>query len=262
MKKIYFTILLSSFLSFSFSQNVPVDFETGGNGAGWTWTVFENDSNPPLQIIANPDPSGINTSATVAQFIAKANGNPWAGCETMHGSDIGTFSINSSNYLIRIMVWKSKISDVGIKLVTSSAASLGEIKVSNTLINQWEQLTFDFSAHIGGMTYDQLVVFPDFTSRTQDDTIYFDNVFGSSFVLGVDENEVAPISIFPNPTNGIVNVSSKNEIEEIELYDMAGKRLNKVQKVNSIDISAFENGVYVLKVKQNGSVTTKKIVKN
>ncbi|MEN8787808.1 MAG: T9SS type A sorting domain-containing protein, partial [Flavobacteriales bacterium] len=71
-----------------------------------------------------------------------------------------------------------------------------------------------------------------------------------------------PISIFPNPTNGIVNVSSKNEIEEIELYDMAGKRLNKVQKVNSIDISAFENGVYVLKVKQNGSVTTKKIVKN
>ena len=34
--------------------NSPIDFESGGHGAGWTWTVFENDSNPPLEVVSNP----------------------------------------------------------------------------------------------------------------------------------------------------------------------------------------------------------------
>ena len=42
------------------------------------------------------------------------------------------------------MVWKNVISDIGIKFVDSTAAAQPEIKVSNTLINQWEELTFDF----------------------------------------------------------------------------------------------------------------------
>jgi len=137
MKKTLLSLLISTVsFSLAFAHNIPVDFETGGFGSTWTWTVFENDSNPPLQIMPNPDPTGLNGSATVARFIAKKNGNPWAGCETQHGADIGTFVIDSTNYLIRIMVWKNKISDVGIKLVTNSAASLGEIKVANTKIKQ------------------------------------------------------------------------------------------------------------------------------
>ncbi len=66
--------------SLSFAQNGPINFEPGGQGANWTWTVFENSTNPPLEIIANPDPTGINTSATVAKFTALQGGNPWAGC--------------------------------------------------------------------------------------------------------------------------------------------------------------------------------------
>lgn len=180
MKSFYTTITAIALSAFSFGQNVPVDFEAGGNGANWTWTVFENNTNPALEIIANPNPSGINTSSTVAKFTALQTGNPWAGCESLHGSDIGTFDITANNYLITIMVYKTKISDVGIKLVTSTNASLGEIKVANTKVNEWEQLTFDFSGHIGGMTYDQIVVFPDFIARPADDIIYFDNFWGGT----------------------------------------------------------------------------------
>jgi len=104
-------------------ETIPVDFEDPGNGAFWTWTVFENVSNPALEIIDNPDPSGINPSATVAKFTALQAGQPWAGCESLHGSDIGEFTIDGNNAIIRIMVWKSVISDVGIKLVTSSGWS-------------------------------------------------------------------------------------------------------------------------------------------
>ena len=88
MKTIY-TLVLLSLTIFPFAQNVPIDFELGGNGLNWTWTTFENDTNPALEIVANPDSSGINTSATVAKFTALQSGQHWAGCESMHGSDIG-----------------------------------------------------------------------------------------------------------------------------------------------------------------------------
>ena len=100
------TFLFSSVATFCMSQNVPIDFEQGGFGATWTWTTFENDDNPPLEIVANPDPTGINTSSSVAKFTARQGGQPWAGFESMHGSDIGSFSLDSTNCIIKIMVWK------------------------------------------------------------------------------------------------------------------------------------------------------------
>ncbi|MFN4080022.1 MAG: T9SS type A sorting domain-containing protein [Saprospiraceae bacterium] len=164
------------------AQNAPVNFEPGGQGANWTWTVFENNSNPPLQFVPNPDKSGANASATVARFVALQSGNPWAGCESAHGADIGPFMLTPDNAIIKIMVWKTVISDVGIKLVAASGWALPEIKVSNTLVNQWEELTFDFSGFPNPPAqegpYDQIVIFPDFdlSGRTQDNVIYFDNI--------------------------------------------------------------------------------------
>lgn len=164
------------------AQNVPVTFEPAEFGANWNWKVFENGSNPPLLMVANPDTTGLNPSATVARFDAQQFGAPFAGCETMHGTDIGTFTIDANNKIIRIMVYKTTVSDVGIKLVRFDNWSLGEIKIPNTKTNEWEQLEFDFSAHMGN-TYDQMVIFPDFTGRPEDRIIYFDNIWGDKAEL-------------------------------------------------------------------------------
>ena len=160
-----------------FAQNAPIDFETGGYGMNWTWAVFENDTNPPLQIIDNPDATGINTSTTVAQFTALQAGQPWAGTESLHGADIGTYTIDATNSTIKILVWKPVISDVGIKLVKPDGWALPEVKVANTVTNAWEELAFDFSGQME-TGFDQIVVFPDFdlVGRTQDNVCYFDNL--------------------------------------------------------------------------------------
>ncbi|MDG1427957.1 MAG: T9SS type A sorting domain-containing protein [Crocinitomicaceae bacterium] len=177
-------ILVGVLYSFSgMAQNVPIDFEAGGNGAGWTWTVVENNTNPPLQIVTNPSTSGINTSSTVAEFTALQSGQPWALTESLNNMDLGSYVLDATNSTITIMVYKSIISDVGIKLVTPTLAAQPEIKVPNTLINQWEEITFDFSGYIGQGAYatenvSQIVVFPDFDlgGRTQDNVCYFDNI--------------------------------------------------------------------------------------
>ena len=101
MKKILLpVVLLFSFFQL-YSQNAPIDFENPGFGYSWTWTVFENDDNPPLEIIANPNSSGINTSSTIAKFTARQAGQPWAGCESLHGADIGSFSFDTTNCTIK-----------------------------------------------------------------------------------------------------------------------------------------------------------------
>jgi hypothetical protein len=252
------------------AQNFPIDFEMGGNGATWNWTVFENDTNPSLEIIANPDMSGINTSATVAKFTALQTGQPFAGCETLHGAGTGTYVIDSSNMIVRIMVWKNTISDVGIKLVRADGWSLGEIKIPNTVTGQWEQLEFDFSAHIGN-TYDQVVVFPDFIARTSDNVIYFDNVFGdTASVVNTSTqtiaNQTTSVEVFPNPTSGLIQVQSEDLTDgTIVLLDVLGRTI-QTQTITAdwmaITMDAkCEDGLYLLQVMnaKGQLVATKKI---
>ena len=187
MNKTYFLLASLVFVNIALSQNAPIDFETDGYGADWTWTVFENDTNPPLEIVTNPDPSGINTSETVAKFTALQLGQPFAGVESLHGSDIGTFNLTASNALVNIMVYKTKISDIGIKYVTPSGGAQMELKVANTQVNQWELITIDFSDYIGlpeTTGLDQIVIFPDFITRDTDDVIYFDNISFGPFEPG------------------------------------------------------------------------------
>lgn len=181
MKKIITLSISILITSMGFSQNNPINFETGGNGANWSWTTFENGTNPALEFVNNPSATGINTSSTVAKFTALQAGNPWAGCESANGSSIGTFTLTSQNAIVKMMVYKPVISDVGIKFATGSLASSGEIKVSNTLINQWEELTFDFTSKIGEPSSTgiaQIIVFMDFNlaGRSGDNICYFDNI--------------------------------------------------------------------------------------
>jgi hypothetical protein len=193
---------LISMVSMGFAQVAPIDFEAEGNGATWTWTPFENDSNPPVGIIANPDPTGINTSATVASFTALTTGQPWAGFESLHGSDIGPFSFDVTNSTVKLMVWKSVISDVGVKFAEANGEAQPEVKVANTVINQWEELTFDLSGSIGaGITgiVDQIIIFPDFDlgGRTTDNTVYIDNVTFSGQELPPGPAAHAPVPAAP-----------------------------------------------------------------
>lgn len=192
----------------AFAQTAPIDFEPGGNGGSWTWAVFENDTNPALEFVANPDAAGINASATAARFTALKTGAPWAGCETQHGADIGTFALDESNCTVKIMVYKTVISDVGIKFATASGASTGEIKVANTLVNQWEELVFDFSGKLGqpeSAAIDQIIVFPDFdlAGRAADNVILFDNITFAAKISTQDEPTVPAPAPTADPSNVI-----------------------------------------------------------
>ncbi|MFM6946938.1 MAG: T9SS type A sorting domain-containing protein [Flavobacteriales bacterium] len=197
----FFTLSILAFCSgLTWAQAGPIDFQSNGFGANWLWTTFENGNNPALEIVANPDPSGINLSSTVAKFTAQVTGAPWAGFESVHGQGIGVFNLTAANCQIKMMVYKSVISPVGLKFATPAGGSTGEILVSNTLVNQWEELTFNFNAVINAPTsigIDQIIVFPDFAQRSDNNICYIDNI---KFSNQDGSQNLAPMVAAPTPT--------------------------------------------------------------
>jgi hypothetical protein len=192
-----------------------IDFEPAGVGAGWDWIVGENADNPPLEFISNPDPGGINTSATVAKFIARQAGNPWA---LFFTDDDGEFTFDATNATVKIMVWKPAISPVHFK-VEGATGTPTELTVDNTVTNQWEELTFDFSGVIG-QTYNRLVIIPDFYARPQENTIYIDNIKVPDGVVIIVPEPTVPAPTPTLPPNEVISVFS-------DVYnDIPGTNLN------------------------------------
>lgn len=72
--------------------------------------------------------------------------------------------------------------------------------------------------------------------------------------VGIDELSKAPIKLYPNPANQILNIDFNQLMEEkiIEVYDVSGKCvLSKTSNETflELDISSFSNGMYLLKIK-------------
>lgn len=84
-----------------------------------------------------------------------------------------------------------------------------------------------------------------------------------SCALSVTENEVNKITIFPNPFSNFLNVENGLNAS-IEIYNALGNRVFYAvdYSSNGIDTSAFSSGLYFVKVQKEGTITTKKMIKN
>jgi hypothetical protein len=90
-------------------------------------------------------------------------------------------------------------------------------------------------------------------------------VFGD-VTLGTSEDLKEKIAIYPNPTNGILNIKGNNAISQVLIYDVLGKimcnnQLSTNNNLFQIDMSKFENGMYIIKVQEDNSVYETKIMK-
>ena len=96
------------------------------------------------------------------------------------------------------------------------------------------------------------------TNSVYIDSIVFDNTL-STADFG---NANTTISLFPNPANDILNISSSNSITNIEVYDMQGRNVASIHNASNVNVAALGKGAYIVKVVQeNGSVIAKQFIK-
>lgn len=89
--------------------------------------------------------------------------------------------------------------------------------------------------------------------------LYIDN-FKIESTIGVEDHSKTEFTLYPNPTTGMVNLSEA--AARVEVYDFSGRMVMANENVNSVNLSAQANGVYVFRITTTGNnVVTKKVVK-
>lgn len=68
------------------------------------------------------------------------------------------------------------------------------------------------------------------------------------------------LSIFPNPTSGVVKITG-TAIDKIEVHSISGAMVLNNFNENKIDLSDLKNGIYLLKITSNDKLVIKKIIK-
>jgi hypothetical protein len=81
--------------------------------------------------------------------------------------------------------------------------------------------------------------------------------------LSISENELEKtVSLYPNPMNGVLNLSSDLPILKVEIYDMTSRLINlKTAPENSINVSDLKSGNYILKIYTEKGFTNIKMIK-
>ena len=86
--------------------------------------------------------------------------------------------------------------------------------------------------------------------------------FKTNELLGVDDLLQETISLYPNPTNGIVNIENAEGFQ-IEVYNLLGKViLSKANIANKevINLTNLTSGVYYIKLQNENTTEVKKVV--
>ncbi|MDF1673255.1 MAG: S8 family serine peptidase [Vicingaceae bacterium] len=136
------------------------------------------------------------------------------------------------------------------------------ISANGATTYNWDNSLGAGASHVvsptGNTTY---IVTGDDGTCTSNDTI----TITVTICTGVDDLAKNKLSIFPNPTNNIVNVSGLENAQQLTLLDVTGKVVYNNTSISTnnitIDISAASKGLYFLQIKTDSGIESYKIVK-
>lgn len=80
-------------------------------------------------------------------------------------------------------------------------------------------------------------------------------------VSNIEESNEIDLSIYPNPSSGLISIETKDQINSIEVYNLIGELITVNKEINQqLDLSALDSGMYILKFDfSNGNSVSKKL---
>lgn len=156
-------------------------------------------------------------------------------------------------------------------------SSSGEVVESGSGYGNNQTYNIDLALDLDCYTFRLLDEFGDGGARAtlkdaNDQTLF--NITGASYstsasrnfstgeLMGVGDLSLNNTQIYPNPSNGIFNIAL-GKSAKIEVYDMTGRRIyvtNGSTGVNTVNLNGKGTGIFVVKIIEESSVITKKVV--
>ena len=99
-------------------------------------------------------------------------------------------------------------------------------------------------------------------TNTQNRQTSLDNIIWTPYNLSINKNSIDGLKVYPNPvTNGTFYINTNaNSTKEVVVYDVLGKQVIKTSTTNAVNVSNLKGGVYIVKITEDGSTATRKLV--
>ncbi|TSA28446.1 MAG: T9SS C-terminal target domain-containing protein [Bacteroidetes bacterium] len=219
-----------------------------------------------MTLIPNPDPTGIDMSNWVVQYLRDKDGVPWGGFWSPTGVDVTT------NQYMHVKVWKPRISPIKFKIEGGAAGNLETFSTGpQTSTEEWEDMVFDFTSKTG--PYPTISFMPDFEDPlmlTEDIIIYFDDI-----ILNNDPNPITGInvvknndkvSVYPVPFTNTLMVNATIDLKSMIITSTMGQQVVTMENlgtgVTNINTSDLASGFYFITCYPvSGNPYTMKVVK-
>lgn len=107
--------------------------------------------------------------------------------------------------------------------------------------------------------------FAQFVITSDLGTVYYDNLYlHKNTTLAADDFEVSKVKMYPNPATNVLNIEALTRIDKVAVYNVLGQQVITVTPNNelvTLDVSSLQVGVYVVKTTVDGTVSSKRFIK-
>jgi len=218
---------------------------------GTNWVIASNITSHTFTGLSNGTPYTFKVRAV--NIAGEGEGAEATATAMPKATYTVTFSVSGTNGLISVTVDGSNIS-TGAAIEHGKSVIFNAVPNNNYRVKEW---TLNGSVVLGNTTNTYTLAN---ISAAATVTVSFDRMTNS-----VEITNFPIINLYPNPTDGIVNLEFEKEgVYGISITDMSGKVLFRETvsgQIVQMDITNFASGIYLLTI-DNGSQTTLRIVKD
>ena len=271
--KLMVSILMMLLTQLSFSQSIYFedgickcpsanvgDTQTIG---GIIYTVVDN-SNLSTQL-SNNNYNLCTTKVTIMRNNISTNGDIsfW---DVSNVTDMRSLFKHSNSFNQDISGWD-------VSSVTNMESMFADTGAFNQDISGWDVSSVTnmkfmfknasaFNQDIGGWCVTNISSEPEYFST--DSRLEENNKpnWGTCPALGIDDQNLITISIYPNPTDNTLFISGNESPIVVSIYNVLGKEVFSAKNANNINVQAFPSGVYVIRISDGIRQTNRKFVKN
>lgn len=270
MKKIFTLFFgIACMLSVANAQDIMLfDFDTVNADSIFHETWNNVWPNAAFAKVANPDVSGINTSANVGKFTSNGGANALILSQEVGKANLPNFDFAARPY-VTMKVWINKPVSVSLEFENNGYyPSFGSVTQSVTTINQWVAVQFDCSEFISGgshgwgsynivgVSFDK-----DLSGGTvANDVYYFDEIklSATSLTTGLSIQTASKFSVYPNPATDYI--LTKNA-QKVTILDLNGRTVKEAFNSEKVDVSSLAKGAYIVKAEIENTTKIGKLIK-
>jgi len=140
----------------------------------------------------------------------------------------GNGSVTIFGFPIAVIEGSARMTEVG--------DSIGIMNELVTIENSTEHVSY-----FGDPTSSEMMI--------NQSAIFMENVVCNEIISSTQDLEDIPkITLFPNPSNGVVNIETDSFIGKTVLYNLAGQMIAQYKGNTVLNLHKLENGIYIMKI--------------